>query len=441
MHSKSITPVLLVALAACRTASATAGAVAPEEWTALFDGYDLAGWRQVNCAPDTWTVRDGMIVCNGKPTGVLRTSRMLENFELELEWRHMVSGGNAGIFVASDALPARGQPFTRSTEVQVLDGTESPDYTSHGDVFAIHGASLVPDRPHPSGWMRCLPSERRAKGSPEWNHYRIRMQDGRLELAVNGAVVSGAANVRPRKGYLCLESEGSEVHFRNLRLRELAPSEAPLAPELVAEPDLGWQSLYDGATLAGWKEEPTLAGHWRPSDWRLAYDGAGETLWSARSFRDFQLVADWRWTQPGVPIERPVILPSGDESRNAQGHVVTATVDDAGDSGIYLRGSSKSQVNIWCWPCGSGEVYGYRTDLALAREVRAALVPKEKADAPIGAWNRFVITLRGDRLTVELNARVVIDGAQLPGLAEEGPIALQHHGSPIEFANLYVREL
>ena len=115
-----------------------------------------------------------------------------------------------------------------------MDGRDAEHYTSHGDVFAIHGATLKPDRPHPAGWMRCLPSERRARPSPAWNHYRVLCQDGNIKLAVNGQVVSGASQCKPRKGYICLESEGSKVEFRNIRIQEL-PSSHP-APDEVAVP-------------------------------------------------------------------------------------------------------------------------------------------------------------------------------------------------------------
>ena len=181
----------------------------------LFNGTDLSGWVNVNCAPATWTWRDGMLVCSGKPTGVLRTASMYQDFELELDWRHMHAGGNAGIFVMSDALTAKGEPFTRSTEVQVLDGTETANYTSHGDVFSIHGAHLTPDRPHPGGWERCLPSERRAKPSPQWNHYKIICRDGTLKLEVNGAEVSGATDLTPRDREICARL-GPELNRRGL---------------------------------------------------------------------------------------------------------------------------------------------------------------------------------------------------------------------------------
>jgi hypothetical protein len=111
------------------------------------------------------------------------------------------------------------------------------------------------------------------------------------------------------------------------------------------------------------------------------------------------------------------------------------------DSGIYVRGNSKSQVNIWCWPVGSGEVWGYRTDRNMTPAVRAACTPKVNADKPVGQWNRFVIRMVSDRLTVDLNGKRVIDNAQLPGVPASGQIALQSHGCPVEFQNVFIRSL
>ena len=169
-------------------------------FVSLFNEKDLAGWVPINVRPDTFQVRDAMIVCSGKPTGVMRTDKMYENFILELEWRHMRPKGNAGLFIWSDGVIAPGTPFTRSIEVQILDGRNTENYTSHGDVFAIHGAKMKPDRPHPAGSMRCLPSERRSKPSPEWNHYRVTCRDGDIKLAVNGKcrVRRGARVVRAK---------------------------------------------------------------------------------------------------------------------------------------------------------------------------------------------------------------------------------------------------
>jgi len=424
----------------------TAVAGAEENWAPLFNGKDLSGWVIVNVAPTTFTARDGMIVSTGKPTGTMRTERMYENFVMELEWRHMQKGGNAGVFIWGDPLTHVGQPFSRGIEVQVLDGRETKDYTSDGDVFSIWGASMKPDRPHPSGWERCLPSEKRSKPSPEWNHYRITCNNGVLKLAVNGKEVSGGSMCRPRKGYICLESEGSECHFRNLRIQEL-PSTNP-SPDEIASPAKGFVPLYTGLDLTGWRQVEGQAGHWQPKDWVLHYDGKSEAkeskdkhLWTAKEYGDFEMVVDWRLTAKSVKKSYPVVLPSGENKLDEKGQPVMKEVDDAGNSGILLRGSEDAQVNICCYPVGSGEITAFRTNKQLPASVRAAVTPKEVADAPLGKWNRFLITLKGDRVTVVLNDKTIIDKAQLPGIPSRGAIGLQHHNEVVEFSNIFIREL
>ncbi|MCI0680563.1 MAG: DUF1080 domain-containing protein [Gemmataceae bacterium] len=421
----------------------------------LFNGKDLSGWVNVNCHPDTWSVKDGMIVTTGQPIGFLRTDKMYENFILEFEWNHQPRqddrAGNSGLFVWADPLPAAGQGyFARAIEVQVLVNLEYRDKktgavtaSSHGDIFSIWGATCQPDRPHPTGAQRCIPSENRAKGFGEWNHYRVTAKDGVIKLAVNGKAVSGVSKCNPRKGYLALESEANACHFRNIRIKEL-PGSNP-SPDEVAMDGTGWQRLFNLRNLEGWKDDPGHLGHWRPTDWRLVYDGKSEAkdknLWSAKEYGDFEMVVDWRLT--GKPKKKmiPIILPNGDHEKDAGGKDKQIEIDDFGDSGIYLRGTGKAQVNIWTWPIGSGEVYSYRMDKKQPPEVRAGVTPKMNADKKPGQWNRFHITMKGDRLTVNLNGKTVIASAQLPGVPERGPIALQHHGDPIEFANLYVREL
>lgn len=440
-------------LRACQIACAALATLLPslavaqeENWKPLFNGKDLSGWVNVNVAPDTFTVKDGLIVSTGKPTGTIRTERMYENFVLELEWRHMQPMGNAGVFIWGDPLTDVGTPFSRGIEVQVLDGRNTENYTSHGDVFPIWGATMKPDRPHPSGSQRCLPSERRAKPSPEWNHYRITCQDGVLKLAVNGKEVSGGSECKPRKGYICLEAEGSECHFRNLRIQE-RPSTNPSAEETAAEAK-GFVPLLTRPELADWKQVAGNAGHWVIDDWRLLYDGKSEAkeprdkhLWTAKEYGDFELVVDWRL--PAKPVKKtyPIVLPSGDDKLDAAGQPVKVEVDDAGNSGILLRGNEDAQLNICCYPVGSGEITAFRINKELPAEVRAAVTPKERADAPLGKWNRFVVTMKGDRVSVRLNGKQIIQDAQLPGVPTRGPIGLQHHNEVVEFGNIFIREL
>jgi hypothetical protein len=418
---------------------------ADEAWMPLFNGKDLSGWVNVNCAPETFTVQDDEIRCTGAPTGILRTADTFRNFILEMEWMHEKPGGNSGLFVWSDPLPVRGQPFTRSIEVQVMLSDDVKDekgtllYTGQGDIFSIHGATMVPDRPHPAGWARCLPSDRLTKGAGEWNRYRVTARDGTLKLEVNGKEVSGGRDMSPREGHICLESEGSPIRFRNIRLQKL-PDGAPLPPEQRCLPDEGFRSIFDGS-LRGWNESDSAIGHWEPQDWRLVYDGRGGDLWTEESYGDFELICDWRWTGKPSKAEVPEVRPDGSQPLGPGGKPKLVAIEDYGDSGILLRGNDKSQVNIWCWPIGSGEVYGYRSDPNQSAEVRRAVTPKERADAAPGQWNRFRIRMVGDRLSVNLNGKQVVENAQLPGVPASGPIGLQDHGAPIEFANIQIRPL
>ncbi len=216
-------------------------------------------------------------------------------------------------------------------------------------------------------------------------------------------------------------------------------------------------SLFNGRDFSGWKVPEGDNGHWKIIDGVIDYDASSEAegdknLWSAKEYGDFVLKVDWRIKEtPYLNPRVPIIKPDGTHKKDAEGKEIKITVPDS-DSGIFLRGQGKSQINIWCWPIGSGEVYGYRMDKSMPPEVRAGVTPKINADHDLGEWNTFEITMKGDRLTVVLNGTTVIKNAQLPGIPERGPIALQHHGgkrggewsSPpalVQFRNISIREL
>ena len=211
-------------------------------------------------------------------------------------------------------------------------------------------------------------------------------------------------------------------------------------------PPEGFKPLFNGKDLTGWKADDVQKKHWTVKDGVLdlnpvgAPSGKDITLWSQDEFGDVTIMLDWRWSGPAQKKHQPVLLPSGDEKKDEDGKIVTVEIEER-DSGVYLRGSSKSQVNIWAWPAGSGEVYGYRTDRSQPAEVRAGVTPKKNMDKPVGEWNHMVITIKGDRLTVAMNGEEVITNAQLPGIPKKGPIALQNHGQAIQFKNIYVKEL
>lgn len=205
-----------------------------EGWRALREG----DFTPVNCPAETFTWKDGVLVCTGKPTGVLRTVNPLTHFELVVEWRHLKAGGNSGIFVwttpeSIQRLADAGKPgLPHGIEVQVLDHGYTEQYekaykkpadwfTTNGDVFPVGAVRMTPFAPVAPDGKRSFPRMNRSKGVNEWNHYYVRAINGEVRLWVNGEEVSGGTKIQPSTGYLSLESEGAPVEFRNLRLREL----------------------------------------------------------------------------------------------------------------------------------------------------------------------------------------------------------------------------
>ncbi len=358
-------------------------------FVSLFNGRDLTGWVNVNCAPETWSVRDGLIHCTGLPTGALRTPRQYENFILELEWRHLSKGGNSGVFIWASPLAAPGVPFLRGIEVQVLDHGfdvkgKNEWYTTHGDVFPIHGAEMKPFGRH--NGMRSFPSEDRSKGSPEWNHYRVVCSNGVIRLHVNGKEVSGGEDCNYRKGYVGLESEGAPADFRNIRIQELPSSNAPSG--LTAPLDLGWRTLFTGLDLRGWKTNASTTARWRAKGEHLLLQEGEEqaeaTLWTEKEFGDAELILDCRSAKfaPGSDVFAPE---------------------------LSVRGPDGPAIKL-------------------------------KASTP-GGYQRFNITMQGQKVVIKRNGQEIQAIELPPNIPSRGALGLRDPGGAVEFMNLYIREL
>ncbi|HEY2837933.1 MAG TPA: DUF1080 domain-containing protein [Pirellulales bacterium] len=193
-------------------------------------------FENVNCDPDTWAFKaDGLITCTGSPVGVMRSKKQYTNLEVLVEWRHLKAAGNSGVFIWTPESSLKGLTkgkLPHGIEVQVLDegyqaqyekqtGKKADWFTTHGDVFSVGSAKMKPFPPVSPDGRRSFPSKNLSKGLNEWNHYYIRAINGEVRLWVNGEEVSGGTDCDPRSGFLCLESEGSPVEFRGLKIREL----------------------------------------------------------------------------------------------------------------------------------------------------------------------------------------------------------------------------
>ncbi|MCA8999953.1 MAG: DUF1080 domain-containing protein [Planctomycetaceae bacterium] len=218
----------------------------------------------------------------------------------------------------------------------------------------------------------------------------------------------------------------------------------------------GFVRLFNGTDLSGWVIPEGDNGHWQVVDGVIDYDASSEAqgdknLWSENAYRNFILKLDWRIKETSGLYDTPIVLKDGSYLQDKDGKNITIKRPNA-DSGVYLRGTSRAQLNIWCWPIGSGEVYGYRNRQE-DPVVRAAVTPRINADNPVGEWNTFEIILLENRLTVLLNGKMVLENSELPDLPEAGRIALQHHGGPnpdgtfkpasslVQFRNIWIKEL
>jgi len=166
-------------------------------------------------------------------------------------------------------------------------------------------------------------------------------------------------------------------------------------------PPKGFVALFNGKDLKNWKVDKDTAEHWSVKDGVLLYDGKGESLSTEKDYADFILCVDWK-------------------------------IEKGADSGIYLRGVP--QVQIWDNKEGSGGLWNNQ------KHPRKPLVV---ADKPLGEWNTFKIQMKGQNVTVHLNGKLVVDKVPMETLKgrTRGPILLQHHGHPLWFRNIFIREL
>ena len=208
-------------------------------------------------------------------------------------------------------------------------------------------------------------------------------------------------------------------------------TDMPTPEQLEAQ---GYRPLFNGRDLTGWTVPEGDNGHWKVLDGVIDYDASSEAkgsknLMTAEEFEDYTLYFDWRFKKTSGLYPMPTLLPDGSYKTDDDGKRIVTPTPNA-DSGLLFRPGH--QANLWCWSCGSGELWMVRNNKNAKPEQRAAAVPKANADKAVGQWNRMMAHVVGDRVTIVHNGVKVIDNAQLPDLKERrGPIGFQHHGGPL----------
>jgi hypothetical protein len=433
MRFSTVSSILLAAaLLSCRPAqpSATAQDTVEPGFVSLFDGTSLKGWKLVGGAGAGYIVHDRMIICPANGGGNLFTEKEYSDFILKLDFR-TDKGGNNGIGIRA---PFEGDAAYVGMEVQVLDDA-APQY-----------AKLEPGQYCGSIYKVAAARRGFVKPAGEWNSYEITAVGRRIKIKLNNTLIVDAdlnavtdpkiiaehpGFLRP-SGHIGFLGHGSQVDFRNIRIKDLSK------PEVDNTPAPGFTALFNGRDLTGWKglvadppkraamtteqlgaaqaqADAQMRDHWRVTAGTLVYDGKGNSLCTVKDYADFEMMVDFK-------------------------------IGPHADSGIYLRGSP--QVQIWdpyTKPTHAGSEVGSG---GLYNNQKNPSKPSKVADRPIGEWNRLHIVMVGEKVHVFLNGELVVRNVTMENYWERnkpiypvGQLELQHHGDKLEFKNIYVREI
>jgi hypothetical protein len=367
-------------------------------------------------------VKDGLLICPDQSSQNLFTKEEYSDFKFKFDFK-LSKQANNGFGIRA---PLIGDAAYMGMECQILDDYD-PRY-----------ANLEPGQ-YCCSLYKIVPAKRGALHHfGEWNHEEVTAVGRKVKVVLNGTTVVDAdlnaitnheilqdhpGMLRPRGHLGFLGHEPSECEFKNIYVKDLSRPEKPNTPPQ------GFTSLFDGKDLKCWKglvaDPPRRAAmspteladatqkatvealkHWTAVNGEIVYDGKNNNLCTVKDYGDFEMMVDWK-------------------------------IGPKGDSGIYLRGSP--QVQIWDNPRGSGGLYN---------DEKNPNDPTVVADKPIGEWNHYDILMVGDEVTVYLNNVLVTNHVPLENYWERskpiypiGQIELQHHGDPLWFKNIYIREI
>ena len=201
---------------------------------ALFNGKDLSGWTFDVIDPDVkpeaiWSVEEGLLVCKGKPPGVIRSAKAdFSNYELTVEWRWPGKPGNCGVLVHSSTPRRLYEMFPQSIECQLHVGNA-------GDFWCIGEDVTVPDmekrRGPKANWGVDGDKARRIvnlcdgaeKPLGEWNRMVIECRGDSIRILVNDTLANHGTGCTAKRGAIALQAEGAVCEFRKVELQPLPP--------------------------------------------------------------------------------------------------------------------------------------------------------------------------------------------------------------------------
>ncbi len=449
-----------------------------EGFVPLFNGRDLTGWDGALAMYGADPAEPGVLKCfpeRKRPAGQrgdLYTVRSYTNFVLRFEYC-MTPNGNNGLGIRME--PGKDSAYYGMCELQLLDDGGSAYYDAAnkkdklkpyqytGSIYGIF-ASRRDNVDKQLGWKvkDFAGGGSYARKPGMWNFVEVKVIGSEIEYYLNGYLITkgdvskykgdgdtpdgrkhpGLHNVGGPIGWL---GHGHPIKWKNIRILEL-PANAKMGeicPHQTMKCPEGFTPYFTGkaSDLANWKGVTTqekfdnpevrqaatpekraqmqaiadeaMKKHWSVRNGNLYFDGfkGGYSLATARDYEDFEMWADWR--------------------------IMSIT----GDSGLYLRGAP--QVQIWDahnqWKIGSGGLYNNQKNPSEATSI---------ADKQVGEWNRFHVIMRGEKVTVWLNGVKVVDNVTLENywnrkrpIFPKEQIELQCHGDPIEWRNIFIREL
>lgn len=453
-----------------------------EGFVPLFNGKNLDGWTGAVALYGVDPKEPGVLQCFPKrkkllPKGVrgdLYTTRPYTNFILRFEFC-LPPNGNNGLGIRM--VPGKNAAYYGMCELQLLDDGGSMYYNAAAKKdklepcqYAASVYGVVPALRDNNGKQVSAGKQKNfTKGGSYvrkpgmWNFEEVKVIGSEIEVYLNGTLVTKAdlskfkgngdtpdkhphPGIHNTSGPIGWLGHGHNVKWRNIRIKEL-PADAKMGdicPHQTMKCPEGFKTFFAGTKSdleKNWKGVTTeekfdnpevrhaatpakraamqkiadkaMREHWHVRNGNLFFDGfkGGYSLATARDFADFELWADWR------------------------------LMSITGDSGLYLRGSP--QVQIWDahnqWHIGSGGLYNNKKNPSKALKI---------ADKQVGDWNRFYVKMKGDRVTVRLNGVLVVDNVPLENywnrsipIFPREQIELQCHGDPIEWRNIFIKEL